>query len=346
MNNNKILLISLLFLISVNVFCGCADNGKYYSEVKEEWQKEPNNEEKKSILKSIDKAHNETPDNCNMVNGGYVVSDGEYLYYSVYKTNNKSELYKCSKDLANRELVLTMKGKIDSISIDGNKIYFSNKGLYRVNADGSDLKLLVEDDSAHKNQYGTYINKGWLYYCNKYRLKLDGDDTIETVYDSLSVRPMTLNYYNDEVYFSELNPETQKYDSVSCRSIDNDNKRTIVDHFIDSFIVYDDYIYYPDIINDVIYRSDLDGSNMEEFIHTQTDPSDINASDGWLYMSGSTLKRINIETKEEEILYDDEKNGVYHILIIDGWVYFKRYADGGHGIYRIKCDGGNAEKIS
>lgn len=61
------------------------------------------------------------------------------------------------------------------------------------------------------------------------------------------------------------------------------------------------------------------------------------------YFSGQDLVKSKLDGSELEYLTTENDSGIGYIFVVDGWVYFVKDT---YGIYRIKTDGSNEEKIS
>ena len=332
------------------VACGNnSEQPKYYSEIKE--KQEINNDEKDSTEHTSDEENgfmesfsfntSEKIENCNMTNRAYVAADEEYIYYAIYEYEiNKAQLCRRKKDNSEDQTIFSMDGRIEHLAITEDRIFFTNDGLYSISKDGADFTMLIEEDLD-----GIYIDKGWIYYGNKYQIKQNGSE-LSTVYDSASVRGYSLNYYDGYAYFEELNSDTEHYEGISRRKIDSDKIESIFNGFVETVAVYDGYIYFNPVLDDYstnqIYRAELDGTKQTEWVTLEKSPGYINAFDGWLYCCGSGITRINIDSGEMEKICEGD---VYMPLIIDNWIYYLELPNGigSNKIFRVKCDGSEKE---
>ena len=115
--------------------------------------------------------------NGNLLNGGMIAYQGEWLYFS-----SEGSLYKSKLDGSEIKIIYKAEendGNIANINIIDDELYFSagnheKGGLYRIKDDGSDVKKLVSDTGGGR-QEKVYVVGDWIYYDKKYILKKDGD---------------------------------------------------------------------------------------------------------------------------------------------------------------------------
>lgn len=128
--------------------------------------------------------------------------------------------------------------------------------------------------------------------------------------------------------------------------------------------IKDDYIYYlaTDYIKgkpcNVVYRANLDGSNIDVILETGEDIYDIDAiqiTGDWLYYSGwesyyfgqenrkiGCLARVNIHTKKHETL---TSLWIKNFQLEGEWIYFTCSEPGYTGLYKIKQNGTEFQTI-
>jgi len=116
----------------------------------------------------------------NIVSGGIVAQQGEWIYYCTYSDGRK--LYKIRTDGTGRTKL--NEDKSFFINVVGDWIYYCNSSdddkLYKIRTDGTRKTKLNEDRSWSINVVGE-----WIYYQNSfdgdklYKIRTDGTDCQE-----------------------------------------------------------------------------------------------------------------------------------------------------------------------
>lgn len=111
--------------------------------------------------------------------------------------------------------------------------------------------------------------------------------------------------------------------------------------------IVDGWIYFGKNIQiDGIFRMRLDGTEVTQ-LTDQGGCSDITVGDGWIYYTVSSdqykLYRMRVDGSGRKLLTDWCEN----INLVEDWIYYTGLYDGedGRGIYRIRTDGTDREKI-
>ena len=232
------------------------------------------------------------------------------------------------------------------VTTDGTYIYFDlNSSIYRENADGSNRIAIKR--TGNKQYVDIQYNNGSLYlkqykttnspFCFNLKdlssKKISGQDEnfvrrnhneeIESEWYDSNITD--IQKYNGKIYFKyrALGDGYKKF----LATIDNKGKRKkILDEEIQSYCIYENYIYYlayeDDYWSDLnLYRCTLEGKNKETLLKSiASNPSDfrINAVGNWIYLcyshSGNTvgdLYRAKIGewnfVKVTESAYDKEQ---------------------------------------
>lgn len=249
--------------------------------------------------------------NGNLVNGGAIAYQGEWLYFSL-----EGSLYKSKLDGSEVKKIYTVEendGDIANINIVNDKLYFSagnidRGGLYRIKKDGSSVKKLISDTEGGIRKK-VYVVGKQIYYDQEYMLKRDGDGS-----DKKKIIEERQNSTN-------------------------------------SFSISDGYIYYcGKNLNDdyCIYKMTLDGSQKEEICEGNI--YNINVEDGWIYYIDNqnrnrfhNLCRMKTDgTETQEIL---DKN-IISYNIKDEWIYYILSENGEDIFGKIKIDGTENQKFN
>ena len=287
--------------------------------------------------------------NGNLLNGGMIAYQGEWLYFS-----SEGSLYKSKLDGSEIKIIYKAEendGNIANINID-DELYFSagnheKGGLYRIKDDGSDVKKLVSDTGGGR-QEKVYVVGDWIYYDKKYILKKDGDGSdkkqiIEEKSGSTETFSISdgyiyyvgMNYNNEDcIYKLKMNTEAEKQEIY---------KRNVYDVSVE-----DGWIYYIDNHTGDKYgnlcRIGIDGTEGGEVIDETVVAYNIN--DGWIYYilkenGKNELYKMKIDGTENQKfdLKDSQIDEYYGIYVIEDWIYYM--TDG--VIQRIKQDNSKQE---
>ena len=288
--------------------------------------------------------------NGNLLNGGMIAYQGEWLYFS-----SEGSLYKSKLDGSEIKIIYKAEendGNIANINIIDDELYFSagnheKGGLYRIKDDGSDVKKLVSDTGGGR-QEKVYVVGDWIYYDKKYVLKKDGDGSdkkqiIEEKSGSTETFSISdgyiyyvgMNYNNEDcIYKLKMNTEAEKQEIY---------KRNVYDVSVE-----DGWIYYIDNHTGDKYgnlcRIGIDGTEGGEVIDETVVAYNIN--DGWIYYilkenGKNELYKMKIDGTENQKfdLKDSQIDEYYGIYVIEDWIYYM--TDG--VIQRIKQDNSKQE---
>jgi serine/threonine protein kinase len=240
----------------------------------------------------------------NIINGGRIVAQGDWIYYSFYGTLNKmkpdgsekTELYPVA---------------CSSMVIQDDWIYFCNRSdnenLYRIRTDGSQITMLDESESCNNiNVVGEWV------YCTTwkngtFKIKTDGSEKIML---PEYIKEMTV--IGDWIYFN----------AFSRMKTDGTQEETF----------FEDDAYYPNVVDGWVYYSDeehickvrTDGS--EYTIVYDGIGSDLNVYDDWIYFTvwdegskASYFYKIRTDGSELTKL---SPVGAYEINVYGDWVYY------------------------
>jgi hypothetical protein len=227
----------------------------------------------------------------------------------------------------------------------------SDNKLYKVESDWSG-KTKISDDKAH------FINiaDDWIYYSNMsdgdsqfggkiYKIKVDGTERTKlNDYDSTYV-----SVCGDWIYYTNGSVgEWISNNKIYKIKTDGTSEQMICDDMCSNLVVEGDWIYYLSDVssnkgyyNSYLYRIKLDGSEktkvyeipMYDFI-ISNEQIIFNDDDGLsiMDMSGQNVRHV--------------ATGINMYYNTDGtWIYYSDDAPYG-GLYRIKPDGTNNEKLS
>ena len=262
--------------------------------------------------------------------------------------------------------------KVDNFAIIGDYIYYNMVGLllnndtYRVNIKVSSVPELVNEyDSAEMVSDGTY-----LYYVERnlvgspvaiHKSKLDGsEDVVIFNHDATN-----LVLDNGNLYFSAkptLVYTIMVIKNVASVSTPQDKVTVNKDYACDKFAIADGVIYFRHN-HGLAYKfhklakMNLDGTNYQEIVTQDTDPTEIIVRDGYVYYSCSAdlandfdLYKVSINGNDSSKIRLTEGYYASSLCLVGDSVYFINYYLGGtlgdSRLYSVSINGGTVEKIA
>lgn len=272
-----------------------------------------------------DNSNKENVINGNINNESTIVKKDDWIYYAL-----GNSIYRCREDISEKEEIINMNGEAEYITIHDEYIFFVCDGLYVARTDGSECKLLIDEDME-----GTYVVDNWLHYDSKYRVNLDSFE-VEQIYNSNSRSSFGINIEDDWLYFSELNSEGS-YKTVSRMRLDGSNKEDVYTGLVRQLVAYDKWIYLYDEREATLYKMSLDGSNKKKLVDN-INVGDLNIHDNWIYFYGYDGSFYKLTTDGENL--QRLSHNLHGLHFIDDCIYYREEFGGKNvGIYRIKIDG-------
>lgn len=232
----------------------------------------------------------------NIVNGGYVVKQGDWIYYCQYDPTatypmapDDSAIYKMKSDGTSKSRLVTVNAR--SLNIEGEWLYYINSTdykIYAIKTDGSG-KHLVSNIEVLNNMI---IVGDWIYV-NPYSggiLKISFDGSQYTYLWADSREFVSLGgviYYNrpgdnDSIWSEDSNSNNMKLNdepsynvnvyrdrvyyndaqgNICSISTSGGDKKTIVSDKVQSMIIDEGWIYYDNINDgDKLYKIRVDGT--------------------------------------------------------------------------------------
>lgn len=250
---------------------------------------------------SIKKLHNDK--------AAYINADENYLYY--LRANNTRE------------------------NTSGSLLMFNNTGIYRVNQNGKNLKLISNNPGSYVTIAGNHI-----YYQNYdvdaglflYRNQTDG--TFERLLLKEAVIPSII--MNNKLYYVGIN-EDHNIHSLDLSSF---TSRQYIEGNFGYPIFMGDYIYYMDQSNNyTINRMNKDGSDRTVLVKDRTSTFNITNSGKYLYyqidnMDKSRICRMDLTTMTSEVLLDGHFKQIH---VTEDYVFFKDFDN--KNTYTVSSDG-------
>ncbi|SDX38301.1 DUF5050 domain-containing protein [Paenibacillus sp. CF384] len=249
----------------------------------------------------------------NLNNGGWYVSDQEWIYYN--NQNDSGRLYKEKYDNSENQLVSDDK-YIGALNLVGKQLYYtSDNKLFKCDIDGAN-RTLVHDFGLGANLVSIvgdwiYYTQGTYMYKPLYRMKLDG-----------TARELLVNYQvssiavtNGKIYYTI---EAQK---LFVMDTDGRNKKKLLTgNYITWVEVKGQSLYFN--YKGKLYTMHTDGTALTQI--SDLDARNINIQGDRLYFSNYSeyskkLYRLNLLDHTTQKLSEDK---VYYVHILNKKLFF------------------------
>lgn len=248
----------------------------------------------------------------NIKNGGYIAEKDGWIYYQ--NSSDNGYLYKVRADGSDKKLIIEDKSKY--INVIGDWIYYQNESengyLFKIRADGSERTQLEIGSSSYINVVGD-----WIYFVREdgiFKIKTDGTERTQITKDAcygMIVKGDWIFYTTAGGRISKIRIDGTGENSLGVKGAWYD--------------VSDDgeWIYYYEI-NTSLYKVRADGS---EKLQLNSDKSyNINVSGDWIYYcsndEGGYIFKIRPDGSEKTQLNDDKSCFGYFINITNDWIYY------------------------
>lgn len=305
--------------------------------------------------------------NGNLANGSFVASQGDWIYYVSYPTDDQGYfitervgLYKMREDGSGKTQLSA--GDIRYINVVGDWVYyidnvyiFDSKGniedisreLYKIKTDGTN-KTKLTDDSI----YDINVVNDWIYYSNRsdggklYKMKTDGSNKTMLFDDYVSY----INVSGEWIYFDKGSFEgiyKIKTDGTGLTCLYEGIAREI--NVIDNWIYFDASVYIEgqsgfqtkDKRDQRLFKIKTDGTGLTQLGNDRA--SIFNVSGDWIYYLSNydyeKIYKIRLDGTSRAKLCDDMY--ISPIIVIGDWIYYYDKST----LYRIKTDGTGKESI-
>jgi len=294
--------------------------------------------------------------NGNIVNGGTVAAQGDWIYYSI-----RDGLYKMKAD--STDSVRISRIPANNINVVGEWIYYTNPTddnlIYKMQTNGKNIQKLGADQSDR-----IIVADNWIYYApydsnspyhegnsglckmditGENRTKLTNEYIWEfNVQDDYIYYLISENDFLGTTIYKIKTDGTGKQQLVTCKPPSVDRLG-----FIQKILVMDDWIYYISDKDDIdgLYRTKTDGTQETQLVLSSTDDSfnifgdaiyhydwDSDSSDGIVKMTldgSNPQKTIRPETYVKNIYY------------ANNWILYEDWSDGNsyYALYKVRLDG-------
>jgi hypothetical protein len=260
----------------------------------------------------------------NIANYGYIAESNGWLYFS---DRANSGLYKVKKDGSDK--VKLFDQYASNINIAGDYIYFSDREshLNKIKVDGTGLTKLSDDMTKSVTIIGNTIYYNSSNSFNK--MKIDGTSIVQIVNHYVNFATIS----NGWIYYIDMpNGET----NLKKVKTDGTNDTFIMNvKGFNSFIVYDDWIYYS---KDALFRVKTDGSDNQ--LVNSKEAYNLNMVNDWLiykHNSGDGIYKLKYNTNNEIKI---SVNKPYEITgVLDNYIYYYSIENDIKVMRRVKIDG-------
>lgn len=276
----------------------------------------------------------------NLMNGGFVASDGKWLFY--YEYENQGLYRERLSDGEKKELVLPemFEGELFFL---GDKLYIESISAYSTmkvndkkcveipNTTFTAEKFQTDGRKCYFDCFHTEVDEG-----NLVSQKLDGSKG-KTIAPITSSRIM---FDGDSLYvfssFGLVNNEENTYMGVTKMETDGTNQSLIMNYCPSSFVFGENKIFY--IKDNYLYSMNFDGTSQEQIGDIKVGKG-LNAYDGYVYFidydSGNICRFSEDGNYNSTILNDCRCE---KINIVEDWIFYKN-SDESLALYKMKLDG-------
>lgn len=257
----------------------------------------------------------------NILNSGYAVKQGDWIYYCKYDPNanypmapDNSSIYKMKSDGSNNTELITAHASY--LNIKGEWLYYINQSdskIYKVKTNGQNNQK-VSDITVLNNMI---IVGDWIYVSNYnasiMKIKLDGSE-----YDHLWGSPRDFVVYGDDVYFNYMGDN----DSIWMTSSQDLKLNDEPSYHLN---IYRNNIYYNDLQKNICSISINGGS--KNIIGTDR-ASSILVDEGWIYYSNKNdndkLYKMKIDGTSKMKVSD---SSIVAFNIVGDWIVYVANAE-------------------
>ncbi|MGO5093901.1 leucine-rich repeat domain-containing protein [Clostridium sp. LCP25S3_F10] len=259
----------------------------------------------------------------NILNGGFIIKDNEYIYY-INKESGNSKIYRNKINGAEDKLLSS--NEAEFLNIYGEYIYYvSNGNIYRIKKDGSDEKLIKEASAS----FMTVCND-FIYYFDKskigiYKVKIDGTSYSSVISGGKWRLDSQFIISGEWIYYTNYEDKS----SIYKIKIDGTGKEKLNNIPCSQMSIIGSSIYY--ISNGNLYKISIDGSNNSLLYSGNI--ANINVYSNHIYY---------IDNNDNETMYKMNLDGSYRVKLTKKSIKYINILEG--EVYYISLD--NEDKIS
>ncbi|MDW7660146.1 MAG: DUF5050 domain-containing protein [Bacillota bacterium] len=214
------------------------------------------------------------------------------------------------------------------------KFFDDSAGIYRMDDDGKNITKISDLPAYNLRVYDNH-----LYFVNSktleiLKMNLNGTE-VEVITKGSE---FAINQQNGDIYFSNY----ITMDGIFCLDITGEITQ-IYETFSTALQIQDDYLYFNDDHDFLIYRYSLDTKNVES-VSSHSSSQFVVATDGIYYFAGY-LYKVDKDSLEESIIIE---SNVQSFSINNGWIYFVTNAQASNevgSIKKIRLDGSDLTEL-
>jgi hypothetical protein len=274
----------------------------------------------------------------NLFNGGLFSVTDDTIYFS--NPNDDGALYQMNLQLENVKKIHD--DKVGYINAVGEYLYyvrmnntkennatsifsFKNVGIFRLNLNGKNLKVLYDDPSGLMNLYGNHVyyqhynsDEGLSFYS----VNINGKDELKISDDGI----MPISIKDNKLYYSG----TEKEHNINVMDLNTGRSNTIFTGNTFAPILINNYIYYISLSDNFsIYRIDLDGTNPTIVVNERCSTYNISEDGDYLYyqVDGGDNNRIvllDLKTNTHETLLEGDYKNIH---TVGDYIFFRNFSE-------------------
>lgn len=297
--------------------------------------------------------------NGNLNNYGFVVEEGNWIYYLVYEENAPNGICRIEKNGIKSEKITADCGWY--LNTDEAYLYYLDfdDNIKRMNIANKKSQTLVENAWAGFSTIK--LIDGWIYYTkddNFYRIRTDGTKEEKLLNTDIDWYQIT----NDYIYYlyQVSNPTSIETTYELYRvGLDGKNNKKLNEFNTSSidieFYVKDNIIYYifEDSITEEygLYKISADGGKSQKIKGFNGGIASANMTDNGIYHAlcdyseNIVIYYMDYDGKNQKKITTLERNST-PINVIDDWIFYLNEDKSGETrVFRVKIDGSSKQAI-
>lgn len=341
MRKKKLILFTIVLSL---IYSGCAIDEKVNIENNKgidnniEYEPNPNIYEKRNEVIGINRdnkiiapEYGNLPG--NIINGGYMISYGNYIYFIYEPLNLNGVLFRY--DVTSSETSVISKECYGSLNIWNNRLFYTNHdGIFSCDLNGEN----IDQHYQSKNSQCTFIiYDDSIYLIDSYIYKID--ILTKQVQQLNYIYSNYLNITKDKIYYTSQEAFSDEYienmldsgfgieGNLYQMSLDGSDNKMINGKIVANLILFEDFLYYISLDSGLIEKFDTTSLEVEKICNASY--FNFNISSEKMYASNATgIDVINIDDGQLNEHYSIEPSPRDTFLnIIDQFVFFLRFGE-------------------
>lgn len=253
------------------------------------------------VIEPIDVERGNSAENSN--NGGYGVTDDDYLYL----IDEQDNLVRINKTTEEKDYILKSERTywLGDINLVDDWLYYTDfESLKRIKTDGTEREIVYDLGYL----YDVHIVDGWVYFINAedsdnpYRMNLEGGE----VKRLLDVNATDISVYEDKLLVSHGEDSEAIFEQTD---LNGSNRKTILEGPASHMLQVEDYYYYIGN-NDNLYRKIVEDASEPELLIQERIRTFTMTDQGIVY-----VKEHYADPYESNGIYQSEMDGTDKQLI-------------------------------